>query len=168
MRKPAIASGAVHHFSVGSMKRTQMQRLCAKIRLPEDPIGCWEWLAGKGGSGGYGTFRIGNKTAYAHRICYELFVGPIPVGLGLDHFRCDNPGCVNPLHVRPATDRENLLRSDITNSGKMHCPQGHPYAGDNLWIDSCGNRHCRACWPAHNRDHYRKRTTYSHTTEAVL
>jgi CxxC motif-containing protein len=29
--------------------------------------------------------------------------------------------------------------------GKTHCPQGHPYAGDNLYIDPVGNKRCRTC-----------------------
>lgn len=26
-----------------------------------------------------------------------------------------------------------------------HCPQGHPYAGDNLYVDTRGRRLCRIC-----------------------
>lgn len=28
---------------------------------------------------------------------------------------------------------------------KTHCPQGHPYAGENLFIDNRGRRNCRIC-----------------------
>lgn len=31
------------------------------------------------------------------------------------------------------------------NVGKTHCPKGHPYDGENLYIDPKGNRRCRAC-----------------------
>lgn len=26
-----------------------------------------------------------------------------------------------------------------------HCPSGHEYAGENLYVDPTGRRHCRAC-----------------------
>ena len=28
---------------------------------------------------------------------------------------------------------------------KTHCPQKHPYSGDNLGIRANGNRYCRTC-----------------------
>jgi hypothetical protein len=31
------------------------------------------------------------------------------------------------------------------NTNKMQCPRGHPYAGDNLYIDPAGYRRCREC-----------------------
>lgn len=37
------------------------------------------------------------------------------------------------------------------NSKKTHCPQGHPYAGDNLYLDPIGNRHCKTCRRAATR-----------------
>jgi hypothetical protein len=34
---------------------------------------------------GYGLVSVGGKQQRAHRVSYELFVGPIPTGLVLDH-----------------------------------------------------------------------------------
>lgn len=31
------------------------------------------------------------------------------------------------------------------NSAKTHCPQGHPYSGENLYLNSRGRRGCREC-----------------------
>lgn len=28
---------------------------------------------------------------------------------------------------------------------KTHCPRGHPYAGENLYVDPKGNKRCREC-----------------------
>lgn len=66
--------------------------------------GCWEWTGPKDakGYGRHGHFK-------AHRIAYELSVGPIPTGLVLDHL-CRNPGCVRPQHVEPVTPAENTRR----------------------------------------------------------
>lgn len=73
--------------------------------------GCWIWLASK--TKGYGALgrRIDgrNVTLQAHRVAYELAVGAIPDGLVLDHL-CRNPSCVNPAHLEPVTNAENLRR----------------------------------------------------------
>ena len=31
------------------------------------------------------------------------------------------------------------------NAAKTHCPQGHPYSGENLRINGDGSRACRTC-----------------------
>lgn len=83
----------------------------------------------------------------AHRVVYEELVGPIPDGLMLDHL-CRVRHCVNPEHLEPVTNRENVLRGE-GHSAKAaratHCLKGHPYAGENLRILSNGWRRCRAC-----------------------
>ena len=54
-----------------------------------------------------------------------------------------------PEHLEPVTVRENLLRGEgpsALHAKKTHCPQGHPYAGDNLYIHPTrGLRYCRTC-----------------------
>lgn len=55
--------------------------------------GCWLWTGNV--NHGYGRVRRGTHTAYAHRMAYELLVGPIPDGLELDHL-CRVRHCVNP------------------------------------------------------------------------
>lgn len=117
------------------------------------PNGCIEWIGGLNGVG-YGQFYSGHETpddtgkAYAHRWSYEHFIGPIPDGLHLDHL-CRNRKCVNPTHLEPVTIRENLLRGigpSAENAKKTHCPQGHQYAGDNLYVQpATGMRFCRTC-----------------------
>src|SRR3546814_19356891 len=51
------------------------------------------------------------RTRQAHRISYELCVGPIPEGMELDHL-CRVRRCVNPAHMEPVTHRENVLRGE--------------------------------------------------------
>lgn len=110
---------------------------------------CWLWTAGK--SSGYGVFYLRHgQPVRAHRWAWEEANGPIPEGLELDHFACEVPACVNPTHVRPVSPRENQLRSNsisARNAAKTHCPKGHPYSGDNLYIiPSTGGRMCRECF----------------------
>ena len=77
----------------------------AKVEKTET---CWNWTAMI--EGGYGVFgvRIEGKPVprRAHRISYLLAHGPIPEGLMVDHI-CHNEGCVNPDHLRLATNKEN-------------------------------------------------------------
>jgi len=44
-----------------------------------------------------------------HGAAYELWRGPIPRKLQLDHL-CRQTLCVNPWHLDPVTNRENALR----------------------------------------------------------
>ena len=78
-------------------------------RYDVDPItGCWVWNRGCFSSG-YGALYVGSNNKPAHRIGYELLIGPIPEGLELDHL-CRNRPCVNPFHMEPVTHEENVRR----------------------------------------------------------
>lgn len=80
-------------------------RFAIKHTTPE--TGCWEWVAAKN-SGGYGLIRHNNRSSLAHRVSYELHVASIPAG-GFDLLHtCDNPGCVNPAHLRLCVHAHNM------------------------------------------------------------
>lgn len=129
-----------HHFEVDLAAR-----FWAKVDK-NGPNGCWLWMSSCSG-GGYG--QVSNRGGRrAHRVAYELLVGPIPKGLCLDHL-CENPRCVNPDHLEPVTQRTNTLRSKTSaaaiNERKTHCPQGHPYDEGNTRYKRDGSRVCRTC-----------------------
>jgi len=67
--------------------------------------GCWLWNGGVSDNG-YGNMSVGGKKYLAHRISFELFVGPIPEGSMCLH-SCDNRSCVNPGHLRLGDSRDN-------------------------------------------------------------
>lgn len=92
-----------------------------------------------------------------HRLSYELFVGPIPDELVIDH-KCYNPPCVNPDHLQVVTFRDNMVKFGRTNIGavharKTHCPQGHPYDERNTCFTGRG-RQCRACQRIRTKERY--------------
>lgn len=124
---------------------------------------CWLWRAAL--SNGYGAFWLHGHQEPAHRVAYKMLIGPIPEGLTIDHL-CRNRPCVNPAHMEPVTNGENVLRGiGITaiNVTKTHCPQGHPYDEANTIVSRTGKRSCRACHRAFTR-RWRK-THLDHTRE---
>ena len=109
----------------------------------EPNSGCWIWTAALYAHG-YGAFYYQNRVRLAHRVAYYLFKGEIPEGYELDHL-CRVRCCVNPDHLEVVTRRENLLRSPITPVNRTHCPSGHEYTTDNVWLDQKSGRRCKIC-----------------------
>lgn len=124
--------------------RSRFERFVLK-----DQDSCWEWI-GYISPHGYGMFGVhrGGKWQKigAHRISYELYVGPIPDGLQIDHL-CRNRKCVNPKHIEAVTKRENLVRglTVAARAKNTHCIRGHAFDGLNTRIRTNGTRSCRAC-----------------------
>lgn len=87
-----------------------MDRLPERIQdkiAPCPMSGCWFWMGWDSGSG-YGKVSMEGVACMAHRVVYELLVGPIPDGLILDH-RCRVRCCCNPVHLEPVTHQINTL-----------------------------------------------------------
>lgn len=105
-------------------------------------------------SNGYGTMWLEGRNQRAHRVFYTVYRGAIPRGQVLHH-TCETRLCVNPWHLVPMTLGDHLLLHDLPAKGqpamiaiqraKTHCPQGHPYSGDNVRIKSGGGRGCMTC-----------------------
>lgn len=133
--------------------RPLIERLFDNFELADG--GCWIYL-GYVSRGGYSQIWIKpGIRKYRHIAAYELFIGPVPEGMQLDHL-CRRPACFNPRDLEPVTPRENVLRSDAwagVNSRKTHCPQGHPYDG----VNAHGRRICRRCTRATALAHYHRK-----------
>lgn len=86
---------------------------------------CWLWMGARQVSG-HGVLGIrGSKLGRAHRVSYELCIGPIPPGMSVCH-RCDNPPCVRPDHLFLGSQADNI--ADMKAKGRA----GHAnYPGKN-------------------------------------
>lgn len=75
--------------------------------------------------------------------------GPIPEGLVIDHL-CRDLLCVNPGHLEPVTQKENVRRG-VGHGAETHCPQGHEYTEANTRVSKKNKRYCRACGRAYTK-----------------
>ncbi len=89
-------------------------------RYTVDPqSGCWVWI-GSTNQDGYGLWSAhGEKRA--HRASFVLHHGVIPKGMHVLH-TCDNPGCVNPDHLRLGTHQDNM--ADLRKKGRAYGAAG--------------------------------------------
>lgn len=126
------------------------RRFWAKVNK-SGPGGCWLWTAADDGRG-YGAVNSPTRKRQmvkAYRVAYELVVGPVPLGLTLDHL-CRVKLCVNPAHLEPVTTAENIRRGQgfaYWQRQKTHCPQGHQYDEENTYVlpSRPTARYCKAC-----------------------
>ncbi len=140
---------------------TLRERFLRYVTKPYGKDGCWIWIGCiqkcKGKGGGYGKIGEGgrgSRTLLAHRVAYQLFIGPIPDGMEVDHAchdatvcvsgtECLHRRCVNPSHLRLLSHPANMARG--RKALQTHCLQGHEFTEENTYIDLRGHRTCRRC-----------------------
>lgn len=139
--------------------RRRLRAFITQVDTTGGPDACWPWRGSL--SDGYGRF--GKQDELAHRVAYELMRQSIPAGLVIDHTchndtdcpggqACEHRRCVNPDHLQPVTQGENVRRSSLTmpnvNAAKTHCPRNHEYTAENTRVSigrSGPKRDCRTC-----------------------
>lgn len=135
------------HGSTDSLKLGRglpiRDRLLANINIRSEDE-CWEWRRKTATK--YPIIADENGVGRpASRVAYRVLVGPIGDGLEVCH-SCDNPQCCNPTHLFLGTHADNMR--DMQRKGRAlrtHCPEGHAYEGDNIYLSPKGVRHCREC-----------------------
>ncbi|WP_406502192.1 HNH endonuclease [Streptomyces sp. NBC_01590] len=112
--------------------------------------GCWLWTRSRNRDG-YGWASLNDRTHQAHRLVYILIKGCPEEDKVLDHL-CRVRHCVNPDHLEPVTNRQNLERGN-TPAGATTCSKGH-------LLDRLRNqRRCLICHQAYvesRREHMRQ------------
>lgn len=153
---------AVQTRLIGASLRERFEAKLDPLRL-RTPDACWPFR-GTISRYGYGQIQRAHGSPQfvrAHRAAYELYVGPIPEGLSLDHVchsedqeclggnSCPHRRCCNPSHLEPVTFAENTMRGRgpmAENARKTHCPFGHLLSGENLYVPpGRGGKVGRAC-----------------------
>lgn len=117
--------------------------------IPEPNSGCWLWIGTL--SAGYGQLRwptggSASPVTSAHRVMCE------GVGKTLDEVtdhRCETKCCVNPAHLDPCSNAENVRRHHLRHP-VTHCPAGHEYTDDNRYVYWHATQqrtlyHCKLC-----------------------
>lgn len=165
-----------------SIRQSEQIRFWEKVYKEPGENACWLWEGkrskGRRATDAYGQFCIVDfetgkqKIRYVHRYAYEISKGLIPEELEIDH-ACNVTTCVNPDHLDPVTPQENVRRSvrrgTNRNIKKMHCPKGHPYSGENLYIrPDLGGRGCRTCMAQHDLDKRQRREEKKMRSKSLL
>lgn len=94
---------------------------------------CMEWTGVRDDVGRgriQGRVSEGREKFIASRLAWEHAYGPIPEGLWVLH-RCDNPSCVNPLHLFLGTHTDNM----VDRSQKERQPRGESHGWHRLTND---------------------------------
>lgn len=114
--------------------------------IPEPNSGCTLFL-GVLDKDGYPFIVFAGKRVRAHRIAYEVGVGPIPEGLTIDHL-CKVRACINVAHLEPVTAVINAMRGNSVPAQRARmtaCQHGHPFDEANTLVNKKGHRICRHC-----------------------
>lgn len=84
-----------------------------------DPDGCWPWIGPRHNA--YGVLQIDYQFWLAHRLSFALHTGNLPDGAFICH-HCDNPPCVQPLHLYAGDSATNV--ADMMSRGRGVAPAG--------------------------------------------
>lgn len=141
---------ATSHRSIKNIPKEIVSKALTNFTIGEG--GCMVW-AGNLSKNGYGKMSLGGESLLVHRVSYEHSVGPIEIGMVIDHL-CRNRACINPDHLDQCTIGENVMRGDTIgarNKAATHCKRGHEFTEANTVYLTRGGRVCKTCAYAANK-----------------
>lgn len=118
------------------------QTVKPQVKIGRNPGDCWEWIGPKTAAG-YGKKTFHKRDLMAHRWMWEQLFGPIPQGLVVHH-ECQNPGCVNPHHLRVCSQAENVreaVTSKLTAGDVLEIKRSKPEVRSPHLADTLAQRH---------------------------
>ena len=105
----------------------KIERFWSFVRRSENDE-CWIWN-GRKDKNGYGVFIFEGKSYRTHRLAWILTTGgELPPALKVLH-KCDNPSCINPKHLYPGTNADNMRDMVLRGrslKGKLNPSHLHP------------------------------------------
>jgi hypothetical protein len=140
----------------------QLANFWAKVKKTRK---CWIWT-GFTNPTGYGSLSINGKVIRAHRISWMLANGKQLIPGECVCHSCDNPSCVNPMHLWVGDHKTNmadcLAKGRFRNGSKpwTKCKRGHQMIDGNLYFQMVNGtkiRTCKICKLARENERYRKR-----------
>lgn len=134
-------------------------RLATRVTMDGE---CWISSGRRALRGGHVRIHYKGAWLHVHRVAYQLAnnLADSEMPPLLDHI-CNRPQCINPDHLRPSTQRDNLLRGTnppANNARKTHCDRGHPLEGFNV-VRHAGHpkwRTCRICRNQSKKNSYHR------------
>lgn len=105
-----------------------------KQEMPDkfDADTCFEWTKSKNPVTGYGQINSSTappaKPIYTHRLSYVIFNGQLDSNDVVRH-TCDNPSCVNPLHLLKGKQADNVR--DMWERGRQQSYKNLPTGDKN-------------------------------------
>lgn len=128
----------------GTHDTTQAERLeSARQRFwanTNKTDGCWLWT-GKPGKNGYGALQVDGKKIYAHRFSFWLHNQYLPDFTAWDvvEHQCQNRLCVNPEHLRQASQKQNVENTSMRHDNKSGYRGVHWSKAMNAWKAEVGH-----------------------------
>ncbi len=120
--------------------------------------GCWVYTRHRN-LDGYGRLRVAGKYYGVHVVAAWVWlnyrIAPERRTRVVRHL-CNNPGCFNPAHLAPGSQKQNVADAFKQGTRKRtgeqtHCRKGHPMVGDNVgWCR--GFAQCRTCAARRGRE----------------
>jgi hypothetical protein len=130
--------------SIPPLNGSDASKFAASLRRDQE-TGCLLWIGYKYRNG-YGRFRVGGRSVYAHRLAFALAGGETSDDRRLILHSCDNRACCEPSHLRAGSQGDNLKDMASRKRG-VTSRRGLPFgvqphgSGFQAQLKDCGINH---------------------------